>query len=60
MRRLAGSLREPANGPLAQKLKEFGEILERHIRREEREFFPFCESNMSGEKLDTLAAALNH
>jgi hemerythrin-like domain-containing protein len=70
MRRLAGSLTDknvgptrlgdPVRGPLAQKLKEFGEILERHIRREEREFFPFCESNMSGEKLDTLAAALNH
>jgi len=60
MRRLAGTLRDPAGGAPEQTLKEFGAILERHIRQEEREFFPFCESRMSEEKLTTLAEALNH
>lgn len=60
MRRLAGTLREPAGEAPDQTLKDFGAILERHIRREEREFFPFCESNMSDDKLATLATSLNH
>jgi hypothetical protein len=35
-------------------LKRFGEILEGHIRCEEREFFPACEERIPEQELQQL------
>lgn len=39
-------------------LRTFGELLERHIRREERELFPFYEANMSEEQATQIGAGI--
>ena len=36
----------PDEAPLLTKLKAFGDLLERHIRREERELFPLYEAHI--------------
>lgn len=53
MRHLAGALRTPS-GDVARMLKRFGEILEGHIRCEEREFFPACEERIPEQELQQL------
>lgn len=59
MREMTTFLRHPDEGKLAVTLVRFGEILERHIRREERELFPMCEEYMPAETLEALGPQLN-
>ncbi len=54
MEALVETLRHPTGKPPEATLKRIGEILERHIRREERELFPFCEAHMSASTLASL------
>lgn len=42
-----------------EKLNLFGELLEQHIRFEERELFPMIEQNLTEEQLKTLGENLN-
>ena len=43
---------------LTEKLKEFGSLLENHIRCEEREFFPLCEHHFPDDAKHELLAAM--
>lgn len=54
MRMFAEYFRKPATHSLPGKLVQFGELLERHIRCEEREFFPLCESSLPREVLEKM------
>lgn len=49
MGRLIDQLRKPEISSLASTLKEFADILEAHIRKEERELFPIYEQQASPE-----------
>lgn len=42
-----------------EKLNLFGELLEQHIRFEERELFPMIEKNLTDEQLKLLGENLN-
>ena len=42
-----------------EKLNLFGELLEMHIRFEERELFPMIEKNLTDDQLKTLGENLN-
>lgn len=57
LRALAAELSEPAR--LGEKklectLTRFGQLLEQHIRTEERTFFPICEAQIPGDVLDRV------
>jgi hemerythrin-like domain-containing protein len=43
---------------LQTKLKVFGDLLERHIRREERELFPLYEANISEAEATSIGAEI--
>ena len=60
MREMTELLRQPTEKKLECTLARFGEILERHIRREERLLFPFCEAHLPPEKLEELGRAMQH
>lgn len=55
LRRRAGALRAPS-GDVREQLRRFGELLERHIRTEEREFFPACEERIPESELQRLSS----
>lgn len=40
-------------------LKEFADLLEQHIRFEERELFPFLEKNLGEKELEEIGASLH-
>ena len=42
----------------ADELRALGELLERHVRYEERELFPMIESRLGDEQLRSLGAAI--
>ena len=54
MRGMIISLRHPEEKKLECTLTRFGELLESHIRCEEREFFPLCEENIPENILNEL------
>jgi hemerythrin-like domain-containing protein len=57
---LAELLRHPISRMLPAKLKEFGKLLEGHIRAEERELFPCCESSIPQDTLAELGRKIRH
>ncbi|MBI1803874.1 MAG: hemerythrin domain-containing protein [Ignavibacteriae bacterium] len=60
LRELADFLRNPDEKKLECTLTRFGEILERHIRAEERQLFPICEETFPAEDLGTLGMNIIH
>jgi len=54
MREIVEFLRHPTQKKLECTLTRFGEILEQHIRCEERELFPLCENTLPEEQLERL------
>ncbi|HUL44150.1 MAG TPA: hemerythrin domain-containing protein, partial [Bacteroidota bacterium] len=50
--------RKPANSALGTNLREFGAILEEHIRIEEREFFPKCEEGIPEDVLSAMESRM--
>jgi hemerythrin-like domain-containing protein len=56
LRALAETFR--SGGASASSLVRFGEILERHIRSEERVLFPACEEHLSSEELARLGSII--
>jgi hemerythrin-like domain-containing protein len=42
-----------------EQVANFAELLEKHIRFEEREFFPFIENNLSDTQLDEIGEYLH-
>jgi len=59
LRRLARSLERGDAPGLERTLAGFGRLLERHIRREERELFPECERTLSPDVLEDLGRRMN-
>ncbi len=51
LKRRVESFKNPAQPDLADRLKEFGTLLEDHIRKEDRELFPMFEEHASAEIL---------
>jgi iron-sulfur cluster repair protein YtfE (RIC family) len=49
---------ESATG-LAKLIFDLGDLLERHIRKEERELFPLFEAQVDGEQAEQVGAKLN-
>jgi iron-sulfur cluster repair protein YtfE (RIC family) len=49
LERIVGQLREAKGGALAEPLSRFAEMLEDHIRKEERSLFPVYEREVSPE-----------
>ena len=58
MRAIVSILREPDEKKLECSLARFGQVLEHHIRTEERVFFPRCEAEMTEAQLDAMTAAI--
>ena len=58
MRDMVDFLRHPTEKKLECTLTRFGEVLERHIRSEERQLFPFCEAHMTAGKLEAIGRAI--
>ncbi len=54
MREMVKILRRPREQQLADTPANFGEILDRHIRTEERKLFPMCEEQIPASELDKL------
>jgi hemerythrin-like domain-containing protein len=47
-----------AGAALAKLIFDFGDLLERHIRREERELFPLFEQQVHGSQAERIGAEL--
>ena len=58
MRSMIDSFRRPEPKTLESTLKEFGTILEKHIRCEERELFPLCEETIPPKELEHAGASI--
>ena len=58
LERLAGRLSEPEVGGLVVALGEFADLLESHIRKEERELFPLYEKEAGAELAAEVARAV--
>lgn len=58
MREMITFLRHPEEKKLECTLTRFGELLESHIRCEEREFFPLCEENIPENILNELGTKI--
>lgn len=58
MRDMVEFFRHPAQKKLECTLTRFGELLEHHIRAEERELFPLCEEHMPDEQLETIGKTI--
>ena len=58
MRAMIEQLRHPDTQTLETTLKEFGTMLEQHIRCEERKLFPLCEEQFPPQLMAALGAAL--
>jgi hemerythrin-like domain-containing protein len=54
MEEQVGLFRRPDAAELPAALARFGKILERHIRSEERQFFPLCEEEIPADALKSL------
>ncbi len=54
MRKLVDELRQPDEKKLECTLTRFGQVLEHHIRTEERVFFPMCEEHLPEEILKKI------
>jgi len=50
---------EEEQGDVREKIREFAELLEQHVRFEEREFFPFVEESSSDEELEKMGVYLH-
>jgi len=59
MRSIAESLSLPVEENLKNLLTQFGKILEAHIRIEEREFFPLCETRIPEEQIQAMGKRIN-
>ena len=60
MREYVQYFRAPDQNTLQDKLVQFGTLLESHIRCEEREFFPLCESSVPEAELEKIKEPLLH
>lgn len=49
-----------AGNGLAKSIFDLGDLLERHIRREERELFPVFEEELEADEADAIGAAINN
>jgi iron-sulfur cluster repair protein YtfE (RIC family) len=58
LEKLAGRLRASAVAELAESLGEFADLLEAHIRKEERELFPIYERQVRDEEAAELGRAI--
>jgi hemerythrin-like domain-containing protein len=58
MKMLVETLRTPPTTPVETVLSRFGQILERHIHTEEREFFSLCEKYVPDDVLTRLVASM--
>jgi hemerythrin-like domain-containing protein len=58
LRSLAHALRTAPGQDLECTLTRFGQILEHHIRTEERAFFPACEEHLPAAELERIARAV--
>lgn len=56
--RLLGAARQGRPGDVRHALSTFADLLERHVRWEERELFPSCESGMGEEALASVGQEL--
>ena len=54
IRSLVGGISQQTGEQLRQHLRTLGELLERHIRKEERELFPIFERRVAAERAATL------
>ena len=59
MRKTIDTLRGAGGKKPDLTLRRFGELLEKHIRSEEREFFPLLETTIPAELLNSLGAHIN-
>ena len=59
LRTLAAALRQAEEKDLGPSLTRFGQILEHHIRTEERVFFPACEEHLPEAELERIARAVD-
>ena len=59
MRTIVESLRLPVEEKLQSLLIQFGKILEAHIRIEEREFFPLCETQIPEDQILAMGKRIN-
>jgi len=59
IRKLIAQLGKPEPGSLASTLKEFADLLEAHIRKEERELFPIYEQQASPEIISRVGRAIS-
>ena len=58
MRARVQALEQAAPAGLPAQLTAFGQLLERHVRSEERELFPACEARLTADEADRLHAAI--
>ena len=58
MRTQVDGLTRAAAATLPEQLKTFGDLLERHIRSEERQLFPDFENHLPEDQAEQLAAAI--
>lgn len=58
LKRLARAARAPQPGEQRSALGAFAELLERHVRWEERELFPYAEDHVDGEALAAIGGEL--
>jgi hemerythrin-like domain-containing protein len=58
MRSMVDLFRHPEPKSLPSALVEFGTVLEKHIRCEERELFPLCEKTIPPKELEQAGASI--
>ena len=58
MQRLLGAARQARSADMRQALTAFADLLERHIRWEERELFPQCEADLNESDLALVGQEL--
>ncbi|MEX1139427.1 MAG: hemerythrin domain-containing protein [Bacteroidota bacterium] len=59
MKQFARSFEQPDPKRVAVQIAEFGDLLERHIRKEERELFPLFETQAPAEVLERVGHLLH-
>ena len=58
MRARVQALEQADPADLPAQLTAFGQLLERHVRSEERELFPLCEARLTADEAERLRAAI--
>ncbi|MCE2486061.1 MAG: hemerythrin domain-containing protein [Desulfurellaceae bacterium] len=58
MRARVHALEQADPSELPAQLTAFGQLLERHVRSEERELFPLCEARLTADEAERLRAAI--